>query len=253
MARTLSLSPKKLWRTIKNLSGLKIDKNLTAIELGDRQQIESRKCTKEFCKQFVEHPTVHDRGQRAILRTLRNLNRGRQKLSFEQPAVSNAFNNAKPSRAIGTDGWYTLMLKKLGEGAMRFLTRLVKLSIHTLVVPDIWKVARIIPILNPNKPATRGESYRLISLLSPVVKILEALLLPTFKRHFPLAEHQHGRRTTTALTEITSSIANGFNQQRQCQRIVVAALDLSKAFDTVDHTVLLGDILNSTLPNDLKR
>ena len=36
-------------------------------------------------------------------------------------------------------------------------------------------------------------------------------------------------------------------------RTVNAALDLSKGFDTVDHAILLGDILSSTLPNNLKR
>ena len=112
--------------------------------------------------QFVEHTTVQNRGKRAILRTLRNLSRDRQ----EQSAV--AINNAKPSRAIDPDGLCMLMLQKLGERAMRFLPRLLDLSIHTLVIPNIWKVARIIPILKHNKPATKGESYRPISLLSQV-------------------------------------------------------------------------------------
>ena len=92
MARTLVT----LWRIIKNLSGFKTDKNLSAIEFGDRQLIEGKKCVKEFCKQFVKHPTMQNRGKRAILRTLRNLSRDRQELSFEQSAVANAINNAKP-------------------------------------------------------------------------------------------------------------------------------------------------------------
>ena len=121
-------------------------------------------------------------------------------MSFEQSAVANAINNAKPSRTIGFDGLSTLMVKKLVEGATRFLTRLSNLSLRTLVIPDIWKVARLIPILKPNKPAIKGESYRPTSLLSPVVKILEALLLPTFKRHFLLAEHQHGFREGRSTT-----------------------------------------------------
>ena len=148
---------------------------------------------------------------------------------------------------------------------MLFLKKYVKelwgslpdLSMHILVISDIWKVARIIPILKPNKTAIIGESYRPISLLSPVVKILEALLFPAFKRHYSLSEHQHGfredRSTTTALSEIKSIIANGLNKQRSCQRTVVADVDLSKAFGTVDHSILLRNLLNSTFHNALKR
>ena len=149
------------------------------------------------------------------MRTIRNLSIDRQELFFERSYVANAINNVKPLRPIGPDGLSMIMLKKLGERAIRFPTRLLDLSLHNLVIPDVWKVARIIPILKPNKPATKEESYRPISLLSSVVKIQEALLLRTFKEHFPLAEHQHGfrkvRSTTTVLTEIISNIANGLN------------------------------------------
>ena len=66
-----------------------------------------------------------------------------------------------------------LTLKKLGDKKLRLLSSLKNLSIHSLVIPVIWKVGRIFPILKPNKPASKRESYRPISLLSPVVKILE--------------------------------------------------------------------------------
>ena len=79
-----SLSLKKLCRIIKNLSGFKTDKNLSAIEFGDRQHIERKKCAKEFCKQFVEHPTMQKREKIATLGTLRNLSRDRQELPFKQ-------------------------------------------------------------------------------------------------------------------------------------------------------------------------
>ena len=123
------------------------------------------------------------------MRTIRNLSIDQQGLSFEHSDVTNAINNVKTSRSIRPDGLSMIMLKKLGEKAISFLTRLLELSLHILVIPDIWKVARIIPILKQNKLATKGESYRPISLLSPVVKIQEALILLTFKEYFPLAEY----------------------------------------------------------------
>ncbi|XP_037811763.1 uncharacterized protein LOC119603706 [Lucilia sericata] len=46
---------------------------------------------------------------------------------------------------------------------------------------------------------------------------------------------------------------SGLNQQRPCERTVLVALDLSKAFDTVSHATLFEDILQSTMPNNTKR
>ena len=102
----------------------------------------------------------------------------------------------------------------------------------------------------------QGSSYRPITLLSPVVKVLEATILPFLKDHIPLHEHQHGVRpghnTTTALCEISTFITEGLNSTRPVQRSILVALDLSKAFDMVDHAIL-KDIYDTTLPNTIKR
>ncbi|KAM7357993.1 uncharacterized protein ACRADG_003117 isoform 1-T3 [Cochliomyia hominivorax] len=61
--------------------------------------------------------------------------------------------------------------------------------------------------------------------------------------------------TTTALTTVTTQIAHGLNQQKPCERTIMVALYLSKAFDTVSLSFLSSfqDILQSTLSNNMKR
>ena len=54
--------------------------------------------------------------------------------------------------------------------------------------------------------------------------------------------------TTSALLQLTSGIATGFNQRKPPHRTVCVAVDLTGAFDTVNHNVLLSKIVRSTLP-----
>ena len=140
---------------------------------------------------------------------------------------------------------------------MTYMAETFSLCVNSLKIPDMWKLGKIIPIPKPGKPINMGSSYRPITLLSPVIKVLESILLPSLKENLPMADHQHGFRTghstTTALCEITTAIAGGLNSKRPHERTIVVALDLSKAFDTVCHTQLLQDLYDSTLPNVHKR
>ena len=109
--------------------------------------------------------------------------------------------------------------------------------------------------LNPEtgqKDSSLGTSCRPISLLWPAAKVIEALLLPTVNNHLLPPAYQHGFRpghsTTSALLQLKSDIATGFNQRKPPHRTVCVAVDLTEAFDTVKHNVLLSNIVISTLP-----
>ena len=133
----------------------------------------------------------------------------------------------------------------------------INLSVNAIKIPALWKVGRIIPILKPGKPADQSKSFRPIALLSPVAKLVERLLIPHLQEHLPLVDHQHsfwkGHSTTTALNCIVHSISTGLNCPKPCERTVLVALDLTSAFDTVNHTVLLGYIFNTILPSNTKQ
>ena len=124
-------------------------------------------------------------------------------------------------------------------------------------IPAIWKTSIILLLLKPGKPADESASYRPISLLCPAVKILEKCLLPTLNEHRKLAEHQHGFRPrqsfVTALNELSTAIANGFNQAKPTHKTILVALDLSKASDTVCHANLLDLVNKTTLPGAVVR
>jgi hypothetical protein len=137
------------------------------------------------------------------------------------------------------------------------MTVLFNLSISSANQPAVWKAANIIPILKPGKPSNISTSYRPISLLSPVVKILERLLLPSVSIGLPRSRSQHGftpfRSTVTALLPIVTHVDNGFIQAKPPTHTAVVALDISKAFDGFNHTLLLKQISESALHSNIIR
>ena len=162
---------------------------------------------------------------------------------FTPSQTLEAIKKAKNSKALGPDGLSPIMLKHLGPKGIQYLTNIFNECVKSSQIPTIWKTAKIIPLLKPGKPSNQGQSYRPVSLLSPAVKTLEALLLPLINNAVRLAEHQHGfrknRSTTTALHSILEHINTGLNRKKPVHRTVSVAIDLSKAFDTVDHQLLL--------------
>ena len=82
----------------------------------------------------------------------------------------------------------------------------------------------------------------------PAAKVMEALMPTTVNTHLLLAFDQHGHSTTYALLQLTSDVATGFNQRNPPHRTICVAVDLTAAFDTVNHNVMLSKIARSTLP-----
>ena len=120
---------------------------------------------------------------------------------------------------------------------------LFNLSIATGSYPDCLKIAEVIPIYKKGDPS-KCNNYRLISLLSQFDKIFEKLLgnrlISFLEKYNLLSKQQFGFRqnstTTYAIANIHDQILK--NIDHNCYSCGLF-LDLSKAFDTVDHQILL--------------
>ena len=80
------------------------------------------------------------------------------------------------SKAVGQDRVHNDMLKNLSPKNRIHLLHLFNSLYANSFVPDSWKIAIIIPLLKPGKPANEASSYRPISLTFCLRKLFERLV-----------------------------------------------------------------------------
>lgn len=117
------------------------------------------------------------------------------------------------------------MIKKRGFYSIVFITITINTSLRTCTIANVWKTARIIPLPKPGKDPNKSFSFRPISLLSPVAKLIEALCLPIICRNVTFAIHQHGFRSNHSTTTV-AFLQISIHQTRPCERTLLVALDL---------------------------
>ena len=144
-------------------------------------------------------------------------------------------------RSTGFDEVSNFILKSVKEGINKPLTHLINHSLKTGTIPKRLKEAKIIALYKSGDN-TKFTNYRPISLLSVFSKLYEKVAhfqLYKFCEQNILTEHQFGFRKKS---EITHSLLNFFNNVSKAgsKKLHMAVfLDLKKAFDTVDHKILL--------------
>ena len=139
------------------------------------------------------------------------------------------------------DGIPARLLKECSQQIAPNLCSLFNLSLQSSWIPSEWKSADVPPIhkKDSKEPA---ENYRPISLLSIVSKVLERCVYYRFHDHIlhHISQAQHGflrkRSCVTQLLSVFHTIGHDLDKNIQTD---VLHLDFVKAFDSVDHRIVL--------------
>ena len=160
--------------------------------------------------------------------------------------VSDVIMTLKSNKSTGPNSIPTNILKEIKEMVSIPLSHLINKSFTSGIFPKIFKLAKIVPIF---KSETRLaiNNYRPISLLSNISKIIEKLMHQRLNQFLELHNcfyaFQFGFRlnysTNNALMSIVENIQTQLDNGKFAAGIFV---DLKKAFDTVDHEILVNKL-----------
>jgi hypothetical protein len=151
-----------------------------------------------------------------------------------------------PSKSCRLDPIPTSVLKDCLDAILPLITCIVNASITTAIVPRDFKTALISPSLKKlNLDFELFKNFRPVSNLSFISKVTERTVDGQLDAHITAnglhealqSAYKKFHSTETTLLKIQSDVAASLDDGSAC---ILLLLDLSAAFDTIDHDILLN-------------
>lgn len=243
-------NPLKFWKSIKSLSGARVTSNLPdQILIGSDEIKDKAVIVNQFNKHFIQagfifNQTVNKSVPCPAMSASENVNR--ELFNFKPISVSEvhkALRDIDHKKSAGTDNLDPFLLKVAADIIAEPIAHIFNLSLLSNSIPKSWKAAYVLPLHKGGDPSELNN-YRPISKLSVLSKILESFVNVQLKQYLTdkniLNNFQSGFRsghsTITAATLVTNDIIGALDKKQHSAALFV---DLSKAFDSVDHGLLL--------------
>lgn len=160
--------------------------------------------------------------------------------------VTSTLKNLKNTNSTGPDQFSTSIIKKCAIHLAKPLCHIINICISEGCFPNLLKISKVIALFKKGDPKLLSN-YRPISLLSVFSKIIEKILAKRIIKFLEsnnlLANSQHGfRHNKSTMSALLSILDVIYSQLDKNNNVIALFVDLTKAFDCVDHEVLLKKI-----------
>ena len=243
---------KKLWRLINEISGKKNDKSglIEYLKIDGVKEYTSQNISNTFAKYFAEvgkkFASKINSPKRYVHDYLKLLQSHQTSLFLSptcQQEIKRIVSSLPSKSSSGHDNISNVLLKEIIDQISQVLVEVFNKSMTQGEFPTIMKLAEVVPLYK-GKEHYLETNYQPISLLTTISKILEKII---YKRVYSflqnsgqLYENQYGFHANHscehAIGQVVGTIVKALENKQYAASIL---LDLSKAFDTIKHNILL--------------
>ncbi|XP_057314221.1 uncharacterized protein LOC130655476 [Hydractinia symbiolongicarpus] len=251
---------KKTWNIIKEVIGkIKIRSNNFPSKLvNDENEIEEPSLIAEEFNNFFTKvgPTLASKighSTKSFKSYLSYYDNEIEKKELSEEELEAAFHSLQINKSPGFDQISSNVLKNCFNELKSPLLHIFNSSLITGIVPKKLKIARVVPVLKAGE-VCKVSNYRPISILPCFSKILERIM---YNRVYSFLNNndilynkqfgfQAGHSTDHAIIQLSQEIFQAFDENKFTIGVFI---DLSKAFDTVNHEILLEKLKNYGIRN----
>lgn len=166
-------------------------------------------------------------------------------------SINKVINIIRKDVATGADEIGAKLIKDAKNVLTPVLVEIINLGYQLAVFPDCMKKATIKPLHKKDDP-DKISNYRPISILPTLSKVFEKAatdqLVEYLEKNNLLSKHQHayrrGHSTQTCLAEVINYLYKLIDQKKYA---AIVSLDLSKAFDSISHSLMLNKLAKQNL------
>lgn len=235
------------WKVINNQKTAPPKEEIIQIKHNDRLITSPREIAQAFNNYFINDikPLNHTKNC-----ALKKITYNKSNSLFMKPININdlilIINSLKNTHSTGYDSINTKVVKRVSYSIAPVLCHIINLSLEKGVFPKTLKLTIITPIFK-KEDKENMKFYRPIALIPVFAKIFERVIYNNLYNYFECNNiftkdqfgFRKGRSTGTALYNFLQKIMTGLDNK---QRMTAIYMDMSKAFDYVDHEILIDKL-----------